>query len=177
MAARERRRAAPRAGAGLRPHHVVRTGIGVRAGELCDLGCLVPAWRSGAPARASACVNAAVAGADQRLDQYTFGRGRFEESLTYSRERLQRVEAEFGPESEEVASDLINVGEALRVLGHTVEARGVFPKRWVEIRRKLGAPNELATSLNYLGLSAQTYSELVTIFEEALRIIDKVEDA
>ncbi|MFZ1963007.1 MAG: tetratricopeptide repeat protein [Roseiarcus sp.] len=112
----------------------------------------------------------------ERLDQYTFGRGRFEESLTYSRERLQRVEAEFGPESEEVASDLINVGEALRVLGHTVEARACF-QRSVEIRRKLGAPNELATSLNYLGLSAQTYSESVTIFEEALRIIDKVADA
>ena len=88
----------------------------------------------------------------KRLDEYAFGRARFEESVTYSRERLQRVEAEFGAESEEFANDLINVGEALRELAKREEAYDCF-SRSVDIRRKRGPSAELGTSLNYLGMA------------------------
>ncbi len=107
----------------------------------------------------------------ERLDQYMFGRARFEESLTYSRERLQRVEAEFGRESEEFASDLINVGEALRELGREKEARECF-QRSVDIRRKQGPSVKLATSLNYFGMSVSDLSQQEDVYREALTLIE-----
>src|SRR4029077_12666803 len=49
----------------------------------------------------------------KRLDEYTFGRGRFEESAVYAKERLDLVEKQNGAESDEFADALIDYGESL----------------------------------------------------------------
>jgi tetratricopeptide (TPR) repeat protein len=110
-----------------------------------------------------------------RLDEYSFGRGQFAQSAAYAQERLVRVEAEFGSDSDQVASDLLNYGESLRELGQLQAARDSF-RRSVAIRRAAGPTSELATSLNYLGLTFREVEdkEAEAVYREALVICDSL---
>ncbi len=113
-----------------------------------------------------------------------FGKGLYEPSYQMDQEILKLVERTDGPESETMATKLLNFGESLRKMERPAEALDAF-KRALKIREDLPDVNDLkiASVLNYVGLAQsdlkdkdeakKSYSRAISIYESHEGEFDK----